>query len=266
MSLKRLPAVLLLFLVSAPVLGQTPSGLEIMAEIQRRHDARSERTQLLMQLYDRQDRVRERELSIVAKQGEDGLSKAILKFLSPADIRNVGLLTWDRGDDGEDDQWLYLPASESVRRIAGGNKKSEFMGTDLTFEDLRSEDLDSHTYEVVGEEELDGQSCWMVEALPGTEKEKSETGYGRRRVWVRKDIYFIIRVEFYNHSDRLIKTATFDDLEQVRDQLWRANRSTFERVLARTRTVTTTQSRELDVELPDSLFTQQGLRRPPGLE
>ncbi len=266
MKLSVLPAILCLFLVPAPLLGQTPSGQEIMEEIEQRHDARSERTRVLMQLYDRRDRVRERELSILLKEGEEGINKAILKFLSPADIRNVGLLTWDRESDGEDDQWLYLPAGESVRRIAGGNKKSQFMGTDLAFEDLRSEDLASHTYEVVGEEEVDGHPCWMIDALPGTEKEKSETGYGRRRIWVRKDIYFIIQVEFYNHSDKLIKTAAFDDLEQVRDQLWRASRSTFVRVLAGTRTVMTTQSRELDVDLPDSLFTQQGLRRPPGRE
>ena len=266
MNLKRLSIIPLLFLFASPVRAQTPSGLEIMQERQRRHEAQSERNQLLMQIYDRQGRARERELSILFKQGEDGLDKALLKFLAPADIRNVGLLTWERGEAGEDDQWLYLPAGQGVRRIAGGNKKSEFMGTDLAFEDLRSENLDSHTYAVVGEEEQDGQPCWVLEALPGTSKEKSESGYGMRRLWIRKDIYFIIRIEFYNHGSKLIKTATFDDLQQVKDRMWRSDRSTFERVLARTRTVMTTRSRELDIDLPDNLFTQQGLMRPPGHE
>jgi hypothetical protein len=266
MKPSRLSIIALLPLFAIPVRAQTPSGLEIMREYQRRHEARSEKSQLLMQIYDRQGRVKERELSILFKQGEDGRDKALLKFLAPADIRNVGLLTWEGGEGVEDDQWLYLPADQSVRRIAGGNKKSDFMGTDLTFEDLRSEDLDSHTYEVVGEEETGGQLCWVMEALPSTPKEKRETGYGMRRLWIRKDIYFIIRVEFFNHSNKLIKTATFDELQQVHDQRWRSDRSTFERILTRTKTVMTTHSRELDIDLPDSLFTQQGLKRPPGRE
>jgi len=264
MNLRLLSALMFLSPINAPVEAQTLSGPEIMTELQHRHDAMSERTELMMQIYDSRNRVRERRLSIMARQGEDGVGKALLKFLSPADIRNVGLLTWDRGEEGEDDQWLYMPASETVRRISGGNKKSEFMGTDLTYEDLRPENLNRHTYQVIREEERDGHPCWVVEALPGTEAERGETSYGKRLFWIRKDVYFIIHVEFYNHSERLIKTATFEDLEHIKDQMWRSNRSTFERVLARTRTVTITQSRELDVDLPESLFTQQGLRRPPG--
>jgi hypothetical protein len=263
MNISRLLTILVVTSMSVPALAQTPSGLEIMKERQRRHDAKSETNKSLMKLFDRKGRVKERMISVMSKKGEDGLSKTLLQFLSPADIRNVGLLTWEQGENEEDNQWLYLPASRRVKRIAGGNKKSQFMGTDLAYEDLRPENLNTHTYEVIGEETVDGNSCWVVEAIPSTPKEKKDTGYGKRHFWVRKDIYFIIRAEFYAHSGKRIKIATFDELQHVRDQMWRANWSSFERILFKTKTITTTLSRELDAELPESLFTQQGLTRPP---
>ena len=44
--------------------------------------------------------------------------------------------------DREDDQWLYMPAyGQKLKRIAGGNKKGYFMGTDFSYEDLRPENL-----------------------------------------------------------------------------------------------------------------------------
>jgi len=263
MNKSRLLTFLVVTFMSVPVLAQTPSGLEIMKERQRRHDAKSEMNKSLMKLFDRKGRVKERMISVMSKEGKDGLSKTLLKFLSPADIRNVGLLTWEQKETEDADQWLYLPASRRVKRIAGGNKKSQFMGTDLAYEDLRPENLNTHSYKVIEEKTVDGHLCWVVEAIPSTPKEKKDTGYGKRHFWVRKDIYIIIRAEFYTHSGKRIKIATFDELEQVRDQMWRANQSTFERVLFKTKTVITTLSRVLDAELPENMFSQHSLKRPP---
>ena len=96
------------------------------------------------------------------------------------------------------------------------------MGTDLAYEDLRPEDLDAHTYNVLREEDLGGQKCWVIEAVPSTDKEKLESGYGKRVFWVRKDMYLTVQTEFYNRSDKLIKRATFSDLANVGGDVWRA--------------------------------------------
>ena len=242
---------------------ERPSGLEIMQERDRRHESRSESTQIRMTLLDRKGRARERRAVVFYKEDAHALGKTLFKFLSPADIRNVGLLTWERDGAEEDDQWLYLPASRRVKRIAGSSKKHQFMGTDLAYEDVRPENLSAHRYERVREEPLAGEPCWVVEAVPSTPKERRDTGYGRRLLWVRQDIYFVVRVEFCNHANALIKIATFDKLKNVKGDAWRSDRSTFERVRRRTKTVTEVTSRELDARLADSLFTQQALQRPP---
>jgi hypothetical protein len=39
------------------------------------------------------------------------------RFLAPRDVENIALLTWE-AKDGNDDQWLYLPATRNPERIA----------------------------------------------------------------------------------------------------------------------------------------------------
>jgi hypothetical protein len=263
MMRRWIPLALLLAVLPMLARAQAPTGLEIMKERQNRHDIESETSRSEMTLFDRKGRTKVRELAAYHKKDAQGLGKTLLKFLSPPDIRNVGLLTWEQGSDREDDQWLYLPASRRVKRITGGSKKNPFMGTDLAYEDLRAEKLDAHSYSVVREEPIDGIDCWVIEAVPATEKERRDSGYGKRLLWVRKDIYFIVRSAYYNRKGKHVKTAVFGDLVKLEGELWRSNTATFERHLTKTKTVTRNISRKVAVDLADTLFTQQALKRNP---
>ena len=58
-------------------------------------------------------------------------------FLSPADVKDTGFLTYDYDEEGrDDDQWLYLPALKKTKRIASGDKSGSFMGSDFTYADM----------------------------------------------------------------------------------------------------------------------------------
>lgn len=238
------------------------TGREILDEQERRHHVESEETRLQMSLIDRRGREREREMVMYVLKGADGLNKTLIKFTSPTDIRNVGLLTWQQGEDKEDDQWLHLPSSNQVKRIAGSGKKNSFMGTDIAFEDLRPENLDAHDYNLLRKESIDGHDHWVVEAIPSTEKEKKDSGYSKRVFWIRKDIYFTVKTEFYNRRGRLAKLALNEELINLQGDIWRSNVSTTERLAEKTKTVLRNQYRAHNIEMSKSFFTQQNLRRP----
>jgi hypothetical protein len=238
------------------------SGLDVMKEQARRHQARSEETRSKVTLIDPSGREKERELMTVSQRGDDGLSKMLLKFLAPADIRNTGLLTWEQAGDKDDDQWLFLPATKATNRIASSSKKNAFMNTDLAYEDLRPENLDAHTYTVLREEDVDGQACWVIEAVPSTDKEKGESGYKKRVFWVRKDVYMTVRTEFYNRSDKLFKRATFSDLASAGGELWRAKTVRVETLDRKSATVWTVVDQKVNQAVDENLLTQQGLMRP----
>ena len=149
-----------------------------------------------------------RELKRYAKKDNAGLFKYLARFEGPADIRGTALLTWEQ-KDREDDQWLYMPAyGQKLKRIAGGNKKGYFMGTDFSYEDLRPEKLETHTYNVLKKEKCDNQDCYVIESLPSTDDEKKTTGYAKRILWITTDTFVTLKVDFYDHSMKLLKTQT----------------------------------------------------------
>lgn len=248
--------------LSFPVAGAELTGRSILEEQERRHVSGNELSEMDMTLIDRKGKESQRKVRVHHLKKDDQ-SKILIQFLEPAKIAGVGLLTWEQGKGKEDDQWLYLPASKSVKRIAGGGKKNQFMGTDLAYEDLRFEDLDSHEYKLVGEETVSGKKCWKIEAYPSTEDEKKTSGYGKRIMWVDQEIYFNLKVEFYDHSGRLIKTAVFEDIRKIKDQLYRPYKATVTRVVKKTSTVLVTTKDEVDAGgIQENIFTQTYMKRP----
>jgi outer membrane lipoprotein-sorting protein len=252
--------VVLFALLATPSAAQ--NGLDVMKEQLKRHQVSSEEFRVKLTLIDPSGKQKEREITVLQRRDQAGLSKGLLKFLAPADIRNTGLLTWEQPGDQDDDQWLFLPATKTAKRIASGSKKNAFMGTDLAFEDLRAENVEAHTYNVLREEDLGGQKCWVVEAVPSTPKEKLESGYGKRTFWIRKDIYMTTQAEFYNQSGKLVKRATFSDLVNVGGDAWRAKTARWETLDRKTATLWTIVEDKVNLELDENLFTQQGLMRP----
>lgn len=240
--------------------GEQMTGRQIMEKQRDLHQSKNEEFKQDMNLIDRNGNTTKREVENYYLKAPDGLSKTMIIFLSPADVRGTGLLTWEQ-KGREDDQWLYLPASGKERRIAASGKKNKFMGTDFAYEDLRPENLDSHTYNLVGSEVVGGKDCYVVEALPSTDQEKSESGYSKRKFWVRKDIFLTIKKEFYNKQGQLEKASADDELENISGSMWRAKRAAMEDLKAKHKTVLATTERKIDKGIPDSQFSLRELTK-----
>ena len=76
-------------------------------------------------------------------------------FTYPGDVNGTGFLTWDYDDmSKDDDKWLYLPAMKKTRRISGSSSKTDyFMGTDFTYNDMGSRNIDEDTHTLLREED-----------------------------------------------------------------------------------------------------------------
>lgn len=244
----------------APGAASAQTGIEIMRKQNELHRAKDEELALRMTLYSKSGDRKERRMANYVLNGPDDLAKTLLRFLAPRDVENTGLLTWER-KDGNDDQWLYLPSLGKVKRIASSGKKNRFMGSDFAYEDFRPENLSLHNYTVVGSEAVDGNDCWVIEAVPATERQATDSGYSKRRIWVRKDIYLTVKQEYYDKKGRLEKIGTGRQFVNVRGTMWRPNELEMRDVGAGTRTVVVTETRTLDRGLPDSFFSEAELVR-----
>jgi outer membrane lipoprotein-sorting protein len=260
---RRLPALatlLLLATLAGHAGAQAPNALAVMQKQRELHRAKDEEEALAVKIVDKRGAVKQRRLVRLTVTAPDGLSKVLVRFTAPRDIANTGLLIWE-ARDGDDDQWLYLPGVKKVKRIAASGKKNRFLGTDFAFEDLRPEALAAHRYESAGSEVVEGQDCWVIDAFPATERQAADSGYSKRRLWVRKDSTQIVKREFYDAKGRLEKVQSDRRLVNVRGSLWRADEIEMHDVQSNGRTVLTLERRTLDTGLKDSLFTETELAR-----
>jgi hypothetical protein len=237
------------------------TGKQVMEEQRHRHRLKSEQTTVRMILADKKGRTKERVMQTYASTKNKHLSKSMIKFLEPADIRNVGLLTWEQGEDLDDDQWLYLPALKKVKRISSSGKKKKFMGTDLTFEDLRPENISTHAYQRLENVDVDGHACYVIEALPATEKERKTSGYSKRILYVRKDLLITIKTKYFGSKKRNIKLMMVSEIEKVTDKAWRTKVSIVTDLKRKSSTKMTVEKRDDTTRLDDRFFTKGRLRR-----
>lgn len=146
-----------------------------------------------------------------------GARKQLLLFESPADVRNVGLLTWDYDDGAKsDDQWLYLAALHRSSRITQSDRSGPFMGTDLSYSDMTRKDPAQYEYKLLTPSvKLGDEECWLIEVKPATPKEKTETGYSRSETWISKSKLVPVQSKSYFADGQRVKYTQFRNIQNI---------------------------------------------------
>lgn len=236
------------------------TALEIMDRSEHVNDSDNEVNTLDMTLTNRRGQTRQRQMRGWSLQVDRDNEKQLVRFEEPADVKGVGLLTWEHADR-DDDQWLYLPALRKVRRISSADQADSFMGTDFSFEDMRSEELAEHTYTILREETVGGRPCWVIQAVPSTDAQREESGYGRRVMWIDRERFLRIKGEYYDKKGTLLKTLETSEYEELGGGLWRTNRLVMKNVQKNHQTELVFTVREVNTDMDAGLFTERYLKR-----
>ncbi|WP_232363756.1 outer membrane lipoprotein-sorting protein [Desulfogranum japonicum] len=213
----------LIFLVpSTGTLAGTPDARQIMEQVDARDDGDRSISDIQMILIDRNGAQRTRTLiSYGLDKGED--KYRMMMFLSPADVKETGFLTYDYDAPGkDDDQWLYLPALRKVKRIATGDKTGSFVGSDFSYADLTDRRLSDYDYSFhpkQSEIEVYGKKCWVIDSVPVSQDVIDETGYTKSISFVRQDNFVVIRSINYLEDGGKTKYYDVKELEQI-DGIW----------------------------------------------
>ena len=244
------------FIVTAgvPIRAQSDARA-IVQEAQRRAESKSQRYEGLLQVLDNKGKVADKRWLFV-RLGSHGRSKAMLRFLAPAEVKGVALLIVNHPDRASD-QWMWTPALQRERRIALQDRSTRFFGTDFSFEDLEERDVNQFNYRLVGDEAIDGALCWRIESTPS---EKKISQYTKSEVWIRKDTYAFAQVESHVKTN-LARRLKYSDFVQAQG-VWTARRLEMFDVRRKSRTILTLEKLEYNVPLKDEDFTLQGLRNP----
>lgn len=213
--------LILLMIAAAALYADDPKARAIMQKVDARDDGDNMTARMEMVLIDKNGDTRVRE--IVQRMKDFGPDTyRLLFFKEPADVRGTGFLTYDYDDAAkDDDQWLYLPALKKSKRIASNDKSGSFMGSDFTYSDMTSRELDDYRFKLVKEMEVNAQKVWVIESTPRTQKTIDETGYTKSLLLVRQDNHVVIRAVHYETKAGRVKFLDIPKLEKI-DGVWQA--------------------------------------------
>lgn len=229
------------------------TGKEIAQRVKDRPDGDTRKTEMVMKLINKRGSVRERKLiSYSIDVGKDKKDRKLMMFFQyPGDVKGTGFLTWDYDEIGkDDDKWLYLPAMKKTRRISGSSaKKDYFMGSDFTYDDMGSRNVDEDTHNLIGEETLDGQKCWKLESTPKDNRDI----YSKKIAWIRQDCLIPVKVEFYDKMNNLHRRLEMSNIEKV-DGFWVAKKMQMTNVQTEHQTVLEFINPKYNVPLDEAKF------------
>ena len=178
----------------------------------------------VMQIIDQKGRKRVRKIKQVTKLFDNGdTEKRLLRFVAPADVKGIGLLTFDYKDK-DDDLWIYMPALRKTRRIVSTEKAKNFMGSEFTYSDMTPPSLNDFNFKHLGQEEVNGVLCYKIEWIPVDEDIAEENGFSRRITFIGKQDFVIRKSIYYDLDGELLKELVVYKIKELdtKDHKFRA--------------------------------------------
>ena len=229
-------------------------GEEIISKVDETLESETRKSEIQMTIINENDQKRDRTIEIYSK----GEGKGLIEFLAPADVEGTTFLTLEKEE--EENMWLYLPAVGNVRKIASHMKSGNFMGTDFSYNDISmlggSNYKNDYQSTLKEEVEYEGKTCYLLESNPS----KEDIQYSKMKMWVNKENFMPLKLEFYDNEGKLLKVMTNKNIEQINGHLT-PQKITMKNVQQETQTVLTLNSVEYNVEIPDRIFTTRYMER-----
>lgn len=197
------------------------------------------------------------------KLEENGIDNMrMTRFLSPPDVKGTVSLLIEHAEK-DDDIWIYLPALKKVRRLVSNNKKDSFVGTDFSYADVIGYKVGEWNYKLLKEELVEGQPCYVIEALPKSDAIKTSNGYSKRIGWLRKDNLMTVKMDFWDEAGQLLKTSTYNDIQLVDKPRgkWQAMRLEASNVQTGHRTVIKFDNFKANQQVKDEFFTTRYMEK-----
>ena len=234
------------------VLSQT--GLEIAKMVDEKPSPKDMSNKTTMVLTNSKGKTR---TNAMVSKSMDGNKKQIIWFVEPKDDKGVAFLKIEH-DDKDDEMRMWLPAFKKVRRISAKKKGDSFMGSDLSYEDLSSRDLDENEYKRLGDEEVDEVDCYVLEISP---KKEAKSSYSKHISWITKEGLYGVKENSFDKRGELKKRKVFN-FQKLKD--YHVIERVFVEDIQKNHTTEVTFSEvKVDSGIDKKLFQEKNLKRIP---
>jgi len=156
--------------------------------------------------------------------GDHNQAQLKMTIVRPDWKREIQLKSWAVGDDlslilvtspardkgtaflkREKEMWNWQPRINRSIKMPPSMMSQSWMGSDFTNDDLAraSSTVNDYTQKLMGEEDIEGRSCWIIELIPN---EGVAIVWGKIKMWIDQKDFLQLKSEFYDEDDYLVNT------------------------------------------------------------
>jgi len=226
---------------------QAPDGETILRRADENMGSDNKITTSLMIIHGRRG-----SRSVKSKSWIRGRTQSFTEYLDPPREKGTKMLKL------EDQLWTYTPSSDRTILISGHMLRQSVMGSDLSYEDVMEDPRLAALYAatVGGEKDYEGRPCWVLDLVSRGE----EISYFKRKIWVDRERFVILREERFAKSGKLLKTTEVKSVE-LQGGRWVPTRIVFKDALKEGQgTEFNLEAIEFNASIPDYVFTKASLR------
>jgi len=212
-------------------------------------------------------------------RGDYVTQEMTMTIVRPTWERSISLKSWGRGTEysmiyitapakekgqvflkREKEMWNWVPSIDRMIKLPPSMMTQSWMGSDFTNDDLIRESSVVLDYEhtIVGEEKLLNRMCYKIQMIP---KPEAAVVWGKIFMWVSKEDYLQLKIEFYDEDEQLVNTQILSDIKTLGGRTIPCH---FEMIPADEegkKTMIDISSSDFKTDVPESFFSQQNMKR-----
>lgn len=208
-----------------------------------------------MTIKDAQGRERNRELTILRKNmdDKDEEQRFYVYFHQPADVRDTVFMV-HKHVNRDDDRWLYLPALDVVKRIAASDERTSFVGSHFFYEDVSGRGINEDNHELI-------ETTQNFYVLKNTPKNPQAVEFDSYKVYVHKGTFLPIKAE-YEKNGKVYRVMEALEVKEIQGYPTVVKMKMSDTNIGG-ETLLEYSDVKYDIGLPDDIFTERYLRKPP---
>jgi hypothetical protein len=247
------------FLLVNTANAQTPEDIMKQSHLAYYYAGDDGVAQVEMTLTDKRGKERVRKFIMLRKDIEDGGEQRYYTyFQEPTDVRRMTFMVW-KFQEKDDDRWIYIPALDLVKRIASNDRRSSFVGSDFTYEDVSGRHWSEDTHTLEREETLNDRKTYVIKSTP---KDPKTADYAYRLSWIDAVSYLPLQEEYYDKKGEVQKVFQAEETTEV-DGILTITKRKMTDTQKNHFTVVHFTDIDYNTGVEDNIFSERYLRTPP---
>ena len=156
--------------------------------------------------------------------------------------------------------WNYLPSIDRTIKFPPSMMLQNWMGTDLTNDDLvkQSSMITDYDKKIIGEEEKEGYPCWKIELIP---KENAAVVWEKIIIWIDKKEYMQMQTDFYDEDGFLVNQMIASEVKTFGSKILPSKLTVVPVDKPGQSTVIYYEQWKFDINIPEQYFTTNYMKR-----